>query len=112
MAILTQQNNAVAGTVITMAAAAAGGDSFDNNGASRVLIRNASAGVLTVAIDAPGTDNFGVTGNEHDIPPQNIPAGGIMILGPFRPDRFNDVNGRVQMTYPAGVTTLTVAVIN
>ena len=111
MAVLTPQNTAVAGTVVTMAAASAGGDSFDNNGEFRVLVRNASGGALTITFDAPGTDNFGVTGNEHDITAVSIAAGAIMRFGPFRTDRFNDSNGRVQITYPGGVTSLTIAVL-
>ena len=111
MALLTQQNVVTGGTVITMAAATLGGDSFQNSGVQRVLLRNASGGALTVAVDAPGRDNFGVVGDEHDTEIE-VPAGAIVSAGPFRTDRYNDTNGRVQLTYPDGVTSLTIAVTN
>ena len=80
-------------------AAAAGGDTFKNNGQTIFYINNASAGPLNVTFGA-------VT----DVA-QDIGAGEERIMGPFKPEDFNDANGLVNVTYTDGVTTLTVAAI-
>lgn len=110
MANYGAQSPSTAGLNPTFNAAAGGGDSFDNNGKQLVEFVNGSGGSLTVTFDAPNADNYGIIDNVHDVAVA-IPAAGRRVFGPFPTNRFNDVNGRVQMTY-SGVTSLTFAVIN
>lgn len=106
MANYQPQTPSLAGLNLTMSAAAGGGDSFENNGHVLIRINNGSGGAITVTADAPKPDNFGLTDNSHDVA-LVIPAGESRIWGPFPVNRFNDANGRVQLTY-SGVTTLTI----
>ena len=110
MAILTEQKILRTGTTVTFVAAAGGGDSFQNSGTQKVRFKNGSGSPITVTVDTPNRDNFGVTDNALDIT-LTVPAGGEITAGPFDTARHNDANGRVQMTY-SGVTSLTVAVTN
>jgi hypothetical protein len=110
MAGLATQNTGGAGEVI-LAAADAVGDSFANSGTERLVVNNASAGVLHVnVLGGAQACNFGVAGSPaHDVP-YAIPAGKRWAFTPFRQDRFNDGNGKVQLRYPDGVVGLTVGV--
>ena len=112
MAILTPQSATLTGAVITFDACAGGGDSFPNQGRTSVLIRNGSGGNLTVTADCPNPDNFGVSGSGLDAA-VIVPTGATtdFAWGPFSPARFNDANGRVQLTY-SGVTSLSIAVLS
>lgn len=111
MALLTETRIAVDGTTVPFVAADVAGDSFVNTGYQRVRFKNISAGALTVTVDTPNPDNYGVVNNVLDIT-LTVPANGEISAGPFRIDRHNDAQGRVQMTYPGGVTNLTVAITN
>jgi hypothetical protein len=111
MAILTPQRISLTGAEITFAAAAGGGDSFPNSGNTVVLLKNASGAPITVTADCPNPDNFGVSGAALD-GTVSVPAAAVAYAwGPFPAHRFNDSNGRVQLTY-SGVTTFSVAVIS
>jgi hypothetical protein len=110
MANYSAESPSLAGLIPTFRTAAGGGDSFDNNGKQIVEFVNGSGAPITVTFDAPNPDNFQIIDNSHDVAVA-IAAGGRRIFGPFPINRFNDVNGRVQMTY-SGVTSLTFAVIN
>lgn len=107
MAILAVAQTSLAGVALGAVAAAGGGDSFQNDGATALYVKNGSGAPITVTADAPNADNFGIIDNAHDSP-ATIAAGAERLLGPFPPGRFNDANGRVQLTY-SGVTSLTVA---
>lgn len=110
MAVLTVQDAAIAGLAETFAAAAGGGDSFANNGLCLLHIKNASGAPITVTVDDPGSPApAGATQFNPDVA-VIVPAAGERLIGPFPPFRFNDSNGRVNLTY-SGVTTLTVAVV-
>jgi hypothetical protein len=98
-----------AGTVVTYSAADVAGDSYQNTGSQKVRYKNSSGGVLTCRVDTPNPDNFGIVDDVHDIV-LSVPAGGEIEAGPFNQSRHNDTNGRVQITYPGGVTGLTIAV--
>lgn len=111
MAILTVRAPLIGGVTFAMENAAGGGDSFPNSGSEILVVRNGDASGKTVTIDSPGTCNFGAAANAaHDVTAFNIPAGQIGIFGPFPMDRFNDANGRVQISYSA-VTSVQVTVI-
>lgn len=110
MATLTIQTAAIAGTALTLSAAAGGGDQFANSGNERVLIKNGSGAPITITFDSPTTCSFGANAAAaHDLAVV-VAAGAETLVGPLATDRFNDANGNVQITY-SGVTSLTVAVV-
>lgn len=110
MAVLVVVKPSVAGADPGFVAAAGGGDSFPNTGAELLIVDNGSGGSITVTIEGPGEDNFGVTHATAFDAGGSVPAGAVRVFGPFRTKRFNDANGRVQVAYSA-VTSVTVAVV-
>ncbi len=109
MAVLTP-SNLTGGLELQSAAltaANAGGDSFPNNGHVGLLVENTSGGSLSVVAAAPNPDNFGVVAAAHDRT-MTVAAGKTILFPPFSESQFNDSNGRVQLTYPGGVTGLKV----
>lgn len=107
MATITVQTVTASGLDVDVndVAAAAGGDDFANDGKTFFLVWNQSVGALTVSFASPGVCEHGGT---HPISSVSVSASGIHVFGPFAPPRFNDANGRVAVTYPGGVTSLTV----
>ena len=106
MAVLTVQQLTRAGITPTYAAAAGGGDSFPNDGQTFVQFKNTNAAARNVTIATQVTvDGKAVADDVINVP---LTTGDVMV-GPFPPGIYNDVNGRVQLTYDA-VTNLTVGV--
>jgi hypothetical protein len=103
MAILSVVATGGAGTV-ALVAASAGGDSFQNSGTERLIVHNAAGASRRVKVlGGAQACNFGLPGTPgHDVE-YTIPAGVRWEFAPFRTDRFNDANQRVQLTYPDGV---------
>lgn len=100
MAQLTVQVSSLSGTAPAFVAAAAGGDSFVNNGGTVLHVKNAGAGAITATIDSASPCSYGF---DHDIS-VSIPAGAERIIGPFNQTRFSTT---VNVTY-SGVTSVTV----
>ena len=84
----------------TGAAAAAGGDTFQNTGYEILSVRNGSAASINVTITGVTVSNAVVA----------VPAGATVLIGPFPPGRYNDTQGRVAVAYSA-VATVVVAVL-
>lgn len=108
MAILAVQDTSLAGITPSTPAGASGGDSFPNNGNVILELINASGGAITVTADDPGSPSP-VSAQAFNPDVQiSVPAAGRRIWGPFPPYRFNDANGRVNLTYgtnpPTGLT--------
>ena len=107
MAALTVASISRSGVTITAVAANAGGDTFANTGKEVLFIKNASGSPITVSFA------FGVSADamvDGISPPARtcvVAAGAQTLAGPFPPNKYNDVNGNVAVTY-SGVTTLTV----
>lgn len=111
MAILTVQKPTLSGVAFTLAAAAAGGDSFPNTGVEFFHIKNAHATLSrTVTFDSPGTCSFDVGNNAAHDKAVVVAALTSMVIGPFPKGRFNDVNDRVQVAYSDAADSLTVGV--
>jgi hypothetical protein len=109
MATLSVQIPSQAGSQVTFQAAAGGGDEFPNSGYVRLVIKNDDASSKTVTVVGGGRDNYGLQGtflNQTIV----VPAGQMHIAGPFVKNRYDDVDGFVQLTYSA-VTSLSVAAI-
>jgi hypothetical protein len=98
----------------SLAAADAGGDEFDNTIDERTFLRlaNASAGALSVDVQPAIAELTAAGYGTIPVPPLEgvIPAGEERWFGPF-PRAYNDESRKVQITYPLGVTSLTVAVV-
>jgi hypothetical protein len=107
MATLTAQKASLAGTTPSFASAAGGGDEFLNDGDTVIHVKNGSGGSINVTVNSqtPCSQGF-----DHDLVVA-VGAGAEKIIGPFAKARFDDANGKVQLTY-SGVTSLTLAVIS
>ena len=107
MALLTvQHTSGSAGLTPSFAAATSGGDSYTNSGLETLQVKNGSGGALRVTITAQHPCSQGTL---HTVT-YSVAAGGTMLLGPFAFQYYNDASNKVQITYPDGVTSLTVAV--
>jgi hypothetical protein len=110
MAVLTPIDVVVGGVADALVPAAAGGDSFDNNGLCLFVVNNGGGGAITATLDDPNSPNPGSASQFNPDVAVSVPAGTRRTIGPFPPFRFNDVNGRVNVAY-SGVTTVTVQVL-
>lgn len=109
MATLTPQRAKIAGTAITYAAAAPGGDKFKPGPHREFRVKNGHSSAQSVSIAVPGNTNYGVA--NPDIGPVSIAVGAEYAFGPF-PAAFADkADGMVAVTY-TGTTALTVAVVD
>lgn len=109
MAVLAPQKIVKTGIVPSLAAAAGGGDSWQNTGREFLEVANGGVGSINVTIAAQvpcGT--FGVSNAAHDIVVA-VANGATKRIGPVDPAAYNDANGRAQITY-SGVTSVTVGV--
>lgn len=79
----------------TYAAASSGGDSFTNNGKTILHVKNTGSSPVTVTVNSqtPCSQGF-----DHDVV-ITAANGSEAMLGPFVQSRFNDLNGKVQVTY-------------
>src|SRR5262245_58451270 len=106
MATLTVQTIVLAGLEpAALVAANGGGDDFAGSGREFVELANGSGADITVTINSQENCNQGFDHNQAVV----VQAGERRLIGPFPTGRFNDPNGKVQMTY-SGVTSLTVGV--
>jgi hypothetical protein len=103
---LTPQSCGLTGLEATYGAANAEGNYFTNSGREIIHIKNGHSSPQTVTIDSPTECNQGAT---HDCAVE-ITEGEDRFIGPFPKGRFDDPNGRVNLSY-SGVTALTIAVI-
>lgn len=102
MAVLTVQDATRAGVTPTWNTAAAGGDSFANDGKVIAIVKN-SGTEKTLTIPLVET----VDGQTPASKTVTIPATtGEKLIGPFPTIVYNDANGRVNFTYSleTGVT--------
>ncbi len=106
MALLSEQTPSQAGTDITFAAAAAGGDTFRPGDTTSFRAKNASTAAKTLTFNSIRPCDQGA---DHDLV-VSVPAGGERDIGPFPAARFAGPGGLVSVTYSA-VDSLTVAVV-
>jgi hypothetical protein len=92
---LTQQQLIVTGIAPSYTAASGDGHYFNNDG--RVMIQIKNAGVQTVATFATPYSSGGNAVADMTV---TVPATtGDKMIGPFQPEIFNDVGGRVYITF-------------
>ena len=106
MATLSVQTIVLGGTAPSYAAAGAGGDEFVNSGREFLHIKNGGVGSIDVTINSQRPCDQGY---DHDVVVA-VGAGAEKMIGPFPKSRFDDANGKVQITY-SGVSSVTVAVL-
>jgi hypothetical protein len=87
------------------AAAAAGGDSFANDGHTFLKVANGGGGGITVTVDSVQVCSHGFDHNQPDA--AAVAAGAERWFGPFPTTRFGS---SCAVTY-SGVTTVTVAAV-
>lgn len=111
MADITVVTPAISGTNPSPVSCAVGGDAVLNpRGRTCLRIANGSGGTISATLAAVATARPA----DGQFPPMtlgnqavSIPAGTQRIIGPI-PSAFNDGNGKVQITYSPGVTSLTI----
>jgi len=91
---------------VTFGNANADGNYFTNDGRTFIWIKNGDEDDHNIIIDSPTNCNYGFA---HDVT-VTVTAGEDRLIGVFDTARFNDSNGRVNVTYSA-VTSVTIAVI-
>ena len=74
------------------------GMEFVNNGRTYLDILGGGAGALALTVDSPASCDHGA---QHDIVVTPVAATRYLI-GPFPASRFNDADGKVQITLAAG----------
>lgn len=105
MANLTPQVIALAGITPSLVSVESA-DEFVNSGRDFIHIKNTGT-EATVIVNSQTACN---QGTDHD-ETITIPAtSGEKFIGPFPKDRFNDANGKVQLTYGGG-GTLTIGIV-
>jgi len=111
MAVLTVQNAAEAGG-ITFTAAAAGGDTFSNDGKTIIVLWNDDASLSVVTVTAQDTTatgaGFGAVTKADAT--ESVEADSADVMGPFPVSAFNNASGAVAVGY-SSVTDLEIAVI-
>lgn len=106
MATLNVQRVSLIGLAPVFVAASVGGDEFVNSGRAVLHVKNDDTTNKTVTVNSQTPCNQGF---DHDVV-VTVPASGELVIGPFPKNRFDDANGKVQVTYSA-VTAVTVAVV-
>lgn len=87
-------------------AAGAAGDEFANTGRVFLHVKNSGASSINVTINSQTPCSYGF---DHDVVVA-VPNGEDRMIGPFPKTRFDDANGKVQVSY-SDVTSVTVAAI-
>ncbi len=98
------------GIVPTYNAVAGGGDEFVNNGRISIHVRNAH-GVDPRTITIDSQEGCNQEDSDHDIAVTITAAQDEKVIGPFPKARFNDGDGKVQLTYSDGGADMTIALI-
>ena len=106
MATLAVTSISRSGIDLTLAAAAAGGDEFPNDGQTFVVIHNAhGSAARTITFVTPQTID-GLAVADRTV---TVNAGVRKLVGPFQTGAYNNANDRVGMTYSDSGADINVA---
>jgi hypothetical protein len=107
MAHLTKELVSLGGLAPTFAAAAGGGDTFDPDADTMLVVKNGGGASITVTIATPKVDPK--TGLAEADAGGSVPNAGERWFGPFPYETFADPanQGRASIAY-SGVTSVTV----
>jgi hypothetical protein len=106
MATLTTQQIGIAGTSVTLTAAAGGGDAVSADDRTFLIVTNGGGSPITVTIVIPGT-YYGVAIADPTVSVTNATT---KYIGPLPSQIADPTTGLVSVTY-SGVTTVTVAAV-
>lgn len=106
MATLNVQKVSLTGITPVYVAAGASGDEFANSGRVFLHVKNGGTSPINVTINSQTPCSYGF---DHDVVVA-VPNGEDKMIGPFPKARFDDPNGKVQVTY-SSVASVTVAAI-
>lgn len=96
MAEITVQQISTAGLApVAGVAAGATGDTVINNGRTYIEVTDGATTAPEVTIASQVSCDQGFT---HDVV-VNVASGGTMLIGPFPPNRFNNSDGMIEVTY-------------
>jgi len=107
MAALTVQSMTISGLVETYVAAAAGGDTFANDGKTFLRVKNGGGSSINVTLSSQVTDPAAGTAVADKV--VAVANGVDAMIGPVNQKGFNS-GGNVSVAY-SGVTSVTVAAI-
>lgn len=107
MAALTVQNVARSGLAPSYSAAAGGGDTFTNDGAVLLHVKNGGGSSINVTVASTAPAGVGLAAANVVVA---VPNAGERMIGPFPAAAFCDANGSVAVAYSA-VTSVTVAAV-
>lgn len=112
MALIAVQTVDDLGADLTLSTAAAGGDTFANDGRTSFIVQNGSGAAITVTLTAQNTTTTLPGGTTATIAnrSKSIAAGSVGIFDALPPAFFNNASGQVAVTY-SGVTSLKVAAV-
>ncbi|MFF8831384.1 hypothetical protein [Streptomyces sp. NPDC015131] len=110
MAALSTHQLVSTGTPPTFVAANAGGDTAEvgNGRDTFIVVKNGHTSAQTVTITVPGSTVYGELNPDPAI---SVPNGGERWIPLRKEYDASDGTGRCGLTYPGGVTALTVAVV-
>ncbi len=91
-----------------MAAATVGGDDCETGAGVMLLVKNTSAGALTVTLATPEVFDGDLALADRTV---SVPATTGFTMIPITSRYRDPTTGRCAITYPGGVTGLTVAVV-
>ena len=114
MAELTVQDLTEAGTTLTMASCASGGDEFDNSGNEFLLFLNGhstNSYDITVTVQDTSVEDPQYGTLTKSFTAKACAAGSMTVVGPFPIKAYNDGDGHCNVTYSATPTSMKVAVI-
>lgn len=108
MALLGFQQSTIGGTGLNFVAADVAGDTFAPNTRGSLIVVNDDAAAHDVTVAVPGNTRYGQAQPDVTV---TVPAGATRAVGPFPRDLADPVDGKVHVTYPTGVTAVTVAAV-
>lgn len=108
MAEITVQQMTTSGLTPTAGVAAgASGDTVLNNGRTYIEVEDTGTTAPTVTVASQVDCNQGFT---HDITVA-ISSGSLALIGPFPPNRFNNADGQIEVSY-SSETDVTIRAIS
>lgn len=90
------QQAVVTGATLTMNAAHADGNSFQNDGRTALYVTNGSGGDLTVTIQAPDSGKDGLVVTDRAVV---VSTGTSELIGPFKKDVYDQSTGSVYVDW-------------
>lgn len=93
---------------VAFVAATPAGDLCPNDGTTILFFENGADQQVVVTVNSIKPCSHGQDHNSQT----TIPVNERHMIGPFDPGRFNDVNGKIAITYGGAVVNLTVKAIS